>query len=206
MQTQLDMHSFKLHPTAKLVVTVDKIVLAGLQAMMDLMTWTKKVWYGTLVVLDLQVTVMSPSTIWCWEAVFLSKTNVEHLKVRRDCMISWWFVWEWDSYWQICLEWECIGFKNHQCGALKSHKCVHYDEEYRKVKWLEGHSDAEDDGEEVKQFNNEGTSTSSRSGSFGFWFFSRSQNSCRGSAGFWFFSGSWNSCRGLTTRLWFFTC
>jgi hypothetical protein len=63
MQTQLDMHSFKLHPTAKLVVTVDKIVLAGLQAMMDLMTWTKKVWYGTLVVLDLQVTVMSPSTI-----------------------------------------------------------------------------------------------------------------------------------------------
>jgi hypothetical protein len=63
MQTQLDMHSLKLHPTAKLVVTVDKIVLAGLQAMMDLMTWTKKVWYGSLVVLDLQVTVMSPSTI-----------------------------------------------------------------------------------------------------------------------------------------------
>jgi hypothetical protein len=63
MQTQLEMHSLKLHPTAKRVVTVDKIVLAGLQAMMDLMTWTKKVWYGSVVVLDLQVMVMSPSTI-----------------------------------------------------------------------------------------------------------------------------------------------
>ncbi len=125
-------------------------------------------------------------------------------RFRRDCMISWWFVWELHSYWQICLEWECIGLKNCQCGALKSHTCVHYDEEYRKAKWLEGHSDAEDDGEEVKQFNDEGTS--SRSGSFGFWFFSRSQKSCRGLSGFWFFSGSWNSCRGLITRLWFSTC